>query len=96
MQPWEIKALELEASALKHLDGFIHEHALACFVGLIYLLMVFGISLIWLLSTGSKGKGHIRPVIFIDLSAPPPPPPDTFDPFPPLRECDCDHDDWLD
>jgi hypothetical protein len=28
MQPWQIKALELEASGLKHLDGFIHEHAL--------------------------------------------------------------------
>ena len=27
MQPWQIKALELEASGLKHLDGFIHEHA---------------------------------------------------------------------
>ena len=28
MQPWQIKALELETSGLKHLDGFIHEHAL--------------------------------------------------------------------
>jgi hypothetical protein len=28
MQPWQIKALELEVSGLKHLDGFIHEHAL--------------------------------------------------------------------
>jgi hypothetical protein len=28
MQPWQIKALKLEMSALNHLDGFIHEHAL--------------------------------------------------------------------
>jgi len=28
MQPWQIKALELESSALKSLDGFVHEHAL--------------------------------------------------------------------
>jgi hypothetical protein len=28
MQAWQIEALEPEASGLKHLDGFIHEHAL--------------------------------------------------------------------
>jgi hypothetical protein len=28
MQTWQIKALELEASVLKQLDMFIHEHAL--------------------------------------------------------------------
>jgi hypothetical protein len=27
MQPWQIQPLELELSGLKHLDGFIHEHA---------------------------------------------------------------------
>jgi len=37
MQPWHIKALELEASGFKHLDGFIHEHALYFLVGAIYL-----------------------------------------------------------
>ena len=37
MQPWQIKALELESSALKHLDGFIHEHALCFLIGAIYL-----------------------------------------------------------
>ena len=26
MQPWQIKALELETSVLKSLDGFIYEH----------------------------------------------------------------------
>jgi len=25
MQRWQIKALELEVSVLKHLDGFVHE-----------------------------------------------------------------------
>ena len=39
MQPWQIKALELEASGLKHLDGFIHEHALGFLIGAIYLLL---------------------------------------------------------
>ena len=39
MQPWQIKALELEASGLKHLDGFIHEHALYFLIGAIYLLL---------------------------------------------------------
>jgi len=38
MQSWQIKALELEASGLKHLDGFIHEHAVYVFIGAIYLL----------------------------------------------------------
>jgi SAM-dependent methyltransferase len=35
MRPWHIKALELEASGFKHLDGFIHEHALYFLVGAI-------------------------------------------------------------
>jgi len=38
MQSWQIKALEMEASGLKHLDGFIHEHALYFLIGAIYLL----------------------------------------------------------
>jgi hypothetical protein len=39
MQSWQIKALELEVSALNRLDGFIHEHALYFFIGAIYLLL---------------------------------------------------------
>jgi len=46
MQSWQIKALELEASALKHLDGFIHEHALYFLMGAIFLLLAL---LIWIL-----------------------------------------------
>ncbi len=95
MQPWQIKALELEVSALNHLDGFIHEHALYFLMGAIYVLLAL---LAWVLSGALRRKGgksahHIRPVIFIDLTGQPPPPPDTFDPFPPYREsshCDCD------
>jgi hypothetical protein len=99
MQSWQIKALELEASALNHLDGFIADHALYVFIGLVYLLIAFGIGLILLLRRSLKGKSvsHIRPVIFIDLPGPPPLNTDTFDPFPPPHHsahCDCDDDYW--
>jgi hypothetical protein len=96
MQPWQIKALELEASGLKHLDDFIHEHALGFFIGAIYLLLAL---LAWVLSGALRRKGgksalHVRPGLFIHL--PGPPPPDTFNPFPPPHHsahCDYD-DDW--
>ena len=66
MQPWQIKALELEASALKHLDGFIHEHALYFLIGAIYLLLAL---LVWVLCGALRRKGgkstpHVRPVDF--------------------------------
>ena len=81
MQSWQIKALELEASGLKHLDGFIHEHALGFLIGVIGLLLAL---LAWVLSGAWRRKGgnfHVRPVVFIPLPGPPPPPPDTFDPL---------------
>jgi hypothetical protein len=97
LQSWQIKALELEASGLKHLDGFIHEHALYFLIGAIYLLLAL---LAWVLSGALRRKGgkfthHVRPVIFIGQLGQPPPPQDTFDPFPPphhLAHCDCDDD----
>ena len=99
MQPWQIKALELEASGLKHLDGFIHEHALYFYIGAIYLLLAL---FAWVLSgalrrKGGKSASHVRPVLFIHLPGPPPSPPDTFDPFPPphhLAHCGHDDGDW--
>ena len=95
MQPWQIKALELEASGLKHLDGFIHEHALGFFIGAIYLLLAL---LAWVLSGGLRCKGgksalHVRPGLFIHLPGPPPPPPE-FDPFPPPHHSAHCGDDW--
>ena len=74
MQPWQIKALELEASGLKHLDGFIHEHALYFLVGAIYLLLAL---LVWVLSGALRRKGgkpmsHVRPALFIHLPGHPP------------------------
>jgi hypothetical protein len=54
MQPWQIKALELEASGLKHLDGFVHEHALYFLIGAIYLLLAL---LAWVLSGALRRKG---------------------------------------
>jgi hypothetical protein len=101
MQPWQIKALELEGSALKHLDGFVHEHALYFLIGAIYLLLAL---LAWVLSGGLRRKGeksthHIRPAIIIQLPGASPPQAETFDPFPPLRDppdchCDCDERDF--
>jgi hypothetical protein len=95
MQPWQIKALELEASRLKHLDGFIHEHALYFLIGAIYLLLAL---LAWVLSGALRRKGgksalHVRPGLFIHLPGPPPQLTEAFDPFPPLRESQrCDDD----
>jgi len=70
MQPWQIKALELEASALNHLDGFIHEHALYFLIGAIYLLLAL---LAWVLSGALRRKGGklmscVQPAIVIRLS----------------------------
>ena len=93
MQPWQINALELEASGLKHLDGFIHEHALYFLIGAIYLLLAL---LAWVLSgalrrNGGKTTAHIRPALFIHLPGQPPPPPETFDPFPPPYHGSAEH-----
>jgi len=98
MQSWQIKALELEVSVLKHLDGFVHEHALYFLIGAIYLLLAL---LVWVLSGALRRKGGksaplVRPGLLIHLPGPPPPPQDAFDPFPPLHHsAHCDHnDDW--
>jgi len=99
MQPWQIKALELEASGLKHLDRFIHDHALYFLIGAIYLLLAL---LVWVLSGALRRKGgkpmfHVRPAIIIHMPGTPPPPPEPqFEPFPPLREPPdyYDHDDY--
>lgn len=97
MQPWQIKALHLEASALKSLDGIIADYGPYIFLGVAILLMTFGI---WVLSGGMRRKllkgrslPYARSVIFIRLPGPPPPPPDTFELFPPphhYRHWDCD------
>jgi len=101
MQSWQIKALELEASALKHLDGFIHEHALYFLMGAIYLLLAL---LIWILCGGLRPKGgsptsHVQLGIIIHLPVTRSPAAESFDPFPPLRDsldchCDCDDPNW--
>ena len=99
MQPWQIKALEVEASGLKHLDGFIHEHALCVFIGAIYLLLAL---LAWVLSGALRRKGgkptsYVWPAVFIHLPGRPPPPLDTFNPFPPPNHSahrDCEDDHW--
>jgi len=98
MQSWQIKALELEVSALNRLDGFIHEHALYFLMGAIYLLLAL---LVWVLCGALRPKGgnpmsHVRPAIVIRLPGTPPPPPEPpFEPFSPLWGPDYyDHDDY--
>jgi hypothetical protein len=88
MQPWQIKALELEESALEHLDGFVHEHPLYFLIGVIYLLLAL---LVWILRGGlwrrfKQRPGSVQPVIIIESRTPPAPPQEAFDPFPPLRD----------
>ena len=88
MQAWQIKALEIEQSVLKDLDGFIHKHALCFLIGIIYLLLAL---LAWVLGGGLRRKDgkpmpSVRPAIIIHLPGPPPPPPVMFDPFPPPSE----------
>jgi len=78
MQSFEIKALELEASALDSLRGFIHEHALCFLIGVIYLLLAL---LLWVLCGGLRRKfpnqPHLRARIGIVIqpNTPPSPPP---------------------
>jgi hypothetical protein len=91
MQPWQIKALELEVSALDHLGGVIADYGLYIFVAFAYLLIPFSI---WALSGGLrrkllKGKPmpHIQPGIVIHFPiGRPTPPPEPVDPFPSVRE----------
>ena len=95
MQPWQIKALELEVSGLKHLDGFIDEHVLHFLVGVIYILLAL---LAWVLNGGLRRKrgkplSYVRAVIIIHLPEPPPLW-NTFNSFPPPHHsAHCDHDD---
>jgi len=96
MQSWQIKALELEVSALNHLDGYIHEHALWFLIGAIYLLLAL---LAWVLSGALRRKGgqsthHVWPAVFIHLPGPPPPPPEFYSFPPPHHSAHCDDDDW--
>jgi hypothetical protein len=99
MQPMQMKALELEQSVLKFLDGVIADYGLYIFMGLVFLLIPF---LAWVLSGGLrrkllKGKPMPHVTAVIGLQIPigrPTPPPESFDPFPPLRDQpDCDHDE---
>jgi len=93
MQSWQIKALELEQSVLKFLDGVIADYGLYIFMGLAFLLIPI---LVWVLSGGMrrtllKGKPMPDVTAVIGVQIPigrPTRPPEPFDPFPP----DCGHD----
>lgn len=97
MNSWQMKALELEMSALKYLDGVIADYGLYLFVGFVYLLIPFTF---WALRGGlrrklSEGKPMpcIRPTVVIYVSEPPPRREEPFIAFPPYHEppeCDCD------
>src|ERR1035438_9623451 len=100
MQPMQIKALELEQSVFKFLDGVIADYGVYIFMGLVFLLIPF---LAWVLSGGLrrkqfKGKPipHVTAAIGVQIKiGRPTPPPEPFDTFPPSREPSCnDHDDY--
>jgi hypothetical protein len=88
MQAWQIKAIELEVSAFNRLDGFIHEHALYSFIGVIYLLLALLVLVLLGALRRKRGQStdHVRTAIVVHFTTPPPPPEPPFDPFPPLRE----------
>jgi hypothetical protein len=94
MQSWQIKALELECSALKRLDGFISEHGLIIITGIICLLVLL---CIWVLASGLRRRLRgsacgVTPVIIIQTPIPRRDERYEFDPYPPPRdwwECNC-------
>jgi hypothetical protein len=91
MQPMQIKALELEQSVFKFLDGVIADYGVYIFMGLVFLLIPF---LAWVLSGGLrrkqlKGKPmpHVTAAIGVQITiGRPKPPPEPFDPFPQFRD----------
>lgn len=101
MQPWQIKVLELEQTALGQLDEFIAQHKLGVFIAIIYLAIALGVGVIVLSCRGQqrrlrRGGACIPPIIIIETPAPPPPP-DTFELFPPphhYRDRDYDDERW--
>jgi hypothetical protein len=98
MQPWQIKILELEQTALSQLDEFIAQHKLGVFLTLLYVFIALGVGLIVLLCRGQRrkpqrGRTYVPPIIIIETPAPPPPA-DTFELFPPPHHYrDCDSED---
>jgi len=98
MQSCQIKALELECSALKRLDDFNAEHGLIIITGIICLLIIL---YIWVLAGGFRRrlKGSacgVTPVIIIQSPTRRRDERDEFDSYPPLRDwrrCDCCEDD---
>ena len=90
-------ALKFVPRVFDSLNTVIQEYGVYIFMGLVFLLIPFGV---WTLSGGLrkkllKGKPmtHAAPVIVIPLPGAPPQPQETFNPFPPLQDpprCDCD------
>lgn len=95
MSPLEIRLLNSFTSFLDHLRDIIDAHPVLVTFGIFYLLVLLAVFLT-VRGIRRRAKGPISPgprVIYIESSAPPPPPSEPpFDPFPPLRECDCQHD----
>jgi len=104
MTTWQIKALELEESALKHLDGFIAAHSLLLAVGVIYVLLAIGVFVVVVglcrKSSPGRFRNRVPPPIIIEMEAPPRRvPEEDFQLFPPphyWREHDRDPDEWED
>jgi len=95
----QIKALELEQSVLKFLDGVIADYGVYIFMGLVFLLIPF---LAWVLSGGLRRKqlkGKPTPQVTAAIGVQitigrPTPKPEPSESFPPLRyPPSFDHDD---
>jgi len=102
MTPWQIRALNLEESALGHFSRVIAEHPQAFAGGLFLVLMALGV---WVVVRGlvrkPSGRGSIciPPPVIIEVESPPRPVEPEFDPFPPphyWRECERDPDEQED
>ena len=94
-----LKGLEILNHVFAFLDSVISDYGLYIFVGLVYLLIPFGV---WALTGGLRRKllagksvSSVRPVIVIHLPVSPPRGPELYEPFPPFHEPPSyDHDNW--
>ena len=95
----QLKALELEQSVLKFLDGVIADYGVYILMGLVFLLIPF---LAWVWSGGLRRKqlkGKPTPQVTTAIGVQitigrPTPKPELSESFPPLRDPpSCDHDD---
>ncbi len=84
MQPWQIKALELEALVLKFLDGVIADDGVYFYLAFVWLSLIV---IVWVFSGGLRRKlpnqPHVSTSIGIIIQPHTPPPPQII-----IHECE--------